>query len=255
MSASGPLARRRIVVTRAADQAGTLSALLAEAGAHVIEVPTIAIVEPPDGGVALIAAVVAAAHPAAAYDWIVVTSGNGASRLVGAARAAGLSRSDLGAQIAVVGPGTADVLGAYGWPVDLVPERFVGEGLVDAFGEGPGRVLVAQAEAARPVVVDGLRAKGWTVDVVIAYRTIPAVLDAALVAEAAAADAITFTSSSTVANYLQAAGATNVPAVVVCIGPVTAATARERGLAVAAVAVEHSLPGLVIATVSALEGS
>ncbi|MGE0307277.1 MAG: uroporphyrinogen-III synthase, partial [Acidimicrobiia bacterium] len=220
MTSPGLLAGRRIVVTRAVDQVGTLSALLADAGAVVIEVPTIAIVEPLDGGAGLNVAVAAAAEPATAggYDWIVVTSGNGASRLVTAARSAGLSREDVSARIAVVGPGTADVLGAYGWSVELVPERFVGEGLVEAFDEGPGRVLVAQAEAARPIVVDGLRAKGWTVDAVIAYRTIPAVLDASLIAHAASADAITFTSSSTVANYVQAAGAANVPDVVVCIG-------------------------------------
>ena len=145
------------------------------------------------------------------------------------------------------------VLAAHGLLVDLVPDKFVGEGLSAAFPAGRGRVVLAQAEAARPVVADGLRGKGWTVDFVVAYRTNPAVLDPELVQRAAQADAITFTSSSTVANYLHGAGPENVPAVVVCIGPVTAATARERGLHVNAVAEPHSLDGLVAATVAALQ--
>jgi uroporphyrinogen-III synthase len=237
-----PLRGRSVVVTRSADQVATLTERFGTLGAEVVEVPTIVIVEPADGGAALREAM---ADPAR-YDWLVVTSANGAGRVVNAAR------SGLPASVAVVGPGTAEVLATHGVAVDLVPKRFVGESLVESFPSGPGRVLLAQAEVARAVVAEGLRAKGWSVDVVTAYRTIPAVLESELLERAGAADAITFTSSSTVANYLNAAGHEHIPPIVVCIGPVTAATATERGIAVSAVATEHSLDGLVDATVKVL---
>ncbi|MGE0877068.1 MAG: uroporphyrinogen-III synthase [Acidimicrobiia bacterium] len=241
-----PLKGRRVVVTRAQDQASELTMRLSDAGAVVIEVPTIKIVDPADGGAALRAAVARLDE----YDWVVVTSANGAARFVQAGGGA-----QTGTRIAVVGPATADVLGAYGVPVDLVPHRFVAEGLLGAFEPPPergGRVLVPQAEVARPVLVDGLRAMGWTVDVVVAYRTIPAELPEELIEAAAGADAITFTASSTVANFVNAAGVEAVPSVVVCIGPATAATARERGLDVTAVATTHDLAGLVAAVVDVL---
>ena len=132
---------------------------------------------------------------------------------------------------------------------DLVPEEFVAESLLDAMPAGPtdrsGRVLLARAAVARDVLPDGLRARGWEVDVVEAYRTVPAAADPDVLAAAAAADAITFTSSSTVTHYLDLAGADQVPPTVVCIGPVTAETARSHGLGVTAVAAEHTIDGLV----------
>ena len=100
--------------------------------------------------------------------------------------------------------------------------------------------------------MDGLGAKGWRVTVVEAYRTRPAEPVPAALAEAGKADAITFTSSSTVTSFLQVAGLDAVPPIVVCIGPVTAATAREAGLAVDAVATEHTIEGLVQALVDTL---
>jgi uroporphyrinogen-III synthase len=100
------------------------------------------------------------------------------------------------------------------------------------------------------VVADGLRAAGWGVEVVEAYRTVPAALAPDVLTAARAADAITFTASSTVRAYLEAAGADAVPPVVVCIGPVTAATARDAGLAVTAVADPHTVDGLLAALVA-----
>jgi uroporphyrinogen-III synthase len=235
-----------VVVTRAADQASELSDMLRADGASVVEVPTIRIVDPADGGAALAAALADAGD----YDWLVVTSPNGVRRIADAMRNAMVASPP----VAVVGQGTADVAGALGLPVALVPDRFVAEGLVDAMGAGTGRVLVAQAEVARPVLVDGLRAAGWDVTAVAAYATIPAEIDPSLLDDARLADAIAFTSSSTVANFVQAAGIDGVPPVVVCIGPVTAATAVERGLTVARTAAEHSLAGLVDAVAAALAG-
>lgn len=244
---AGPLAGRSVVVTRSPDRAGELAERLRAQGAVVVEVPTIQVVDAGDGGAALRAA----AERVADYDWVVFTSANGVSRLV-AALPGGPGQVAAWPLVAVVGPGTAEVAQAYGLPVDLVPERFVAEGLLEVFPPGPGRVLLPQAAAARPVLAEGLRARGWAVDAVEAYRTVPATLPSELVEQARRADAITFTSSSTVANYLGAAGADAVPPVVVCIGPVTAATARERGLTVAAVADTHSVDGLVAAVVAAL---
>jgi uroporphyrinogen-III synthase len=257
-----------VVVTRAAEQASTLVGRLREKGATVIEVPTIAIAEPLDGGAALAAAV----DHVDTYDWVVLTSTNGAARflaalaasaagaadragpagLAGPAGAADGDRPTPAVAVAVVGPGTAAAVRAAGIEPALVPERFVAEGLLAAFPPGPGRVLLPQAEAARPVLADGLAAAGWTVDAVVAYRTVAADVAPALLERARGADAITFTSGSTVTGYLAAAGAGAVPAVVACIGPVTADAATAAGIAVTAVAAEHTIDGLVAALEASL---
>ena len=232
---------RRVVVTRARAQASSLVEKLRALGAETIELPTIEIAEPADGGAAL-----RAAAPAA-YDWVVLTSVNAVERTFAGLRDA---RAFGAAQVAAVGPGTAGALAARGVVADLVPESAVAEALVEAFPAGAGRVLLPQAAAARPVLAEGLRAKGWTVDAVEAYRTVPARPGEEALAAAAKADAIAFTSSSTVMSWL-ALGAT-LPPVVACIGPVTAATAAEHGVPVTVVATEHSVEGLVDALVGAL---
>ena len=186
------------------------------------------------------------------WDWVVVTSTNGAERAVAAA---GGRAAALALRWAVVGPGTADALAALGIHAALVPDRFVAEGLVEAFPDPPdggGRVLLAQAEAARPVLADGLRARGWEVTTVVAYRTVAVTPPPELLRAAAAADAIAFTSGSTVDGYVRAAGRGAVPPVVVAIGPVTSAAVVAHGLTVAAEADPHSLAGLVDATAAAL---
>jgi uroporphyrinogen-III synthase len=240
------LSGRSIVVTRAVEQASRLVATLAHRGALVVEVPTIVVMDPPDGGVALRDAV---AH-LDRYDWVVLTSTNGVARFLAAAAAADSACDAV--PVAVVGPGTADALRAAGVEPALLPERFVAEALLDVFPPGRGRVLLPQASVARPVLADGLRAAGWDVDAVVGYRTVPAQPGPAVLERAAAADAITFTSGSTVTGYVAAAGADAVPPVVVCIGPVTAAAATEAGLHVTAVAAEHTIDGLVTAVVAAL---
>jgi uroporphyrinogen-III synthase len=241
------LAGRRVVIARAGDQIGRLRELLVAEGAEVIEVPTIAVVDPDDGGAALRTSM------RDLWDWVVVTSPNGAERAVAAAGGRAAAHA---VRWAVVGPGTADALAAHGMRPALVPERFVAEGLLDVFPRPPaaggGRVLVAQAEAARPVLVEGLRAAGWEVVAVVAYRTMPIVPPPDQLAAAASADAVLFTSGSTVDAFVAAAGTRAVPRTVVAIGPVTAEAARRHGLVVAAVATPHSLEGLVVATVEAL---
>ena len=242
-----PLFGRRIVVTRAREQASELVERLHRLGAETIELPAITIDEPDDDGAALRAA--ADALRKGDYRWVVFTSANAVERFGALLRDA----RDFGtAKVAAIGPGTADALRRVGVEADLVPPRFVAESLVDAFPPGEGRVLLPRAAVARDVLVEGLAAKGWQVTRADAYRTLPAEPTPSALAEARKADAITFTSSSTVTNYLQVAGPDSVPPVVVCIGPVTAATARDAGLTVDVVAEEHTIDGLVQAVIDAL---
>lgn len=147
-----------------------------------------------------------------------------------------------------MGSSTAAALAERRIVADLVPERFVGESLVEAFPpppEGGGRVLLAVAEGARPVIAEGLTRDGWQVERVDAYRTVPVEPDEPTRARIAEADAVTFTSSSTVTNLCDAVGTDALPAVVVSIGPITSATAIGRGLTVTAEADPHTVDGLV----------
>jgi uroporphyrinogen III methyltransferase / synthase len=247
-----PLFGRKVVVTRPRAQAGPMRERLRAAGAEAVEVPVIEIVEPADGGAALAAALGAVAT----YDWVVVTSANGASRLLEGLHDA---RDLGGVRVAAIGPGTAAALAAGNIRADLVPERFVAEGLLDAFpapadGVG-GRVLVVRAAVARDVLPDGLRQAGWEVDVVEAYRTVPTAPTARQRELVSAADAVTFTSSSTVEHFVAAFGIDAVPALVASIGPVTSATARSLGIAVDVEAAEHTAGGLVAALVDHVRGS
>jgi len=237
-----PLFGRKVVVTRTRQQASQLSAALRKAGAEVVEVPVIEIADAADGGSAL----AEAAGHLDTYDWVVLTSPNGAQRLLSAvpdARALGRAR------VAAVGPSTAAVLADARIVADLVPEPFVAESLLAALPDGPGRVLLVRAEVARDVLPDGLRSRGWDVAVVDAYRTAPAAVTDDQRAAVAAADVITFTSSSIVDHSLAAFGAAGLPSTVACIGPVTAATARDHGLTVDIEADTHTIHGLVDALV------
>jgi uroporphyrinogen III methyltransferase / synthase len=237
-----PLFGRRVVVTRSAGQAGELSGALRRAGAEVIEVPTISIAEPGDGGRALDAAV----SRLSGFDWVVLTSPNGARRFCSRLRD---GRDLAGVRIAAIGPGTVAALREHNLVVDLLPERYVAEALLEVFPDPPStrsaRVLIPRAAVARDVLPDGLRGRGWQVEVVEAYRTVPAELSEADRARLAEAHAITFTSASSVTNFVAAAGEDRVPPVVVTIGPVTAGAARAAGLDVTVESAVHSIDGLV----------
>ena len=239
-----PLFGRRIVVTRAQPQAAALAADLRQRGAEAIELPAIAF-EPPENIDRLVQAAAEVGH----YDWVVLTSPTGVARFFEQLRDA---RSLGGVRVAAIGPGTAAALAQRNVVADLVPEQYVAESLLEALSDevgpdGPGRVLIPRAEAARDVLPDGLAAAGWDVDVVPAYRTVAPTPDPASAAVLADADVITFTSSSTVTNFVDAYGADVAPEVVATIGPVTTATARSRGLEVAVEAAEHTVDGLVAA--------
>jgi uroporphyrinogen III methyltransferase/synthase len=247
-----PLFGRRVVVTRSREQASGLARRLRELGARPVEVPTIRIAPPSDGGAALDAAVSRLA--AGEYEWLVFTSANAVTPVL--SRLADV-RSLAGVRIAAVGPATAAALGQTGIVPDLVPARQMAEGLLEAFPDPPGSrssgVLFPRSATGRDVLVQGLSAAGWSVDLVTAYETFPVPASEALLEAVEGADAACFTSSSTVTGFVEACGLSRVPAVVVCIGPVTAATAAEAGIQVDAVAATHTIDGLVDA-LTALAG-
>ena len=149
------------------------------------------------------------------------------------------------ARLAAIGPKTAQPLSEAGHPVNLIPDRAVAEGLLEAFppSDGTGRVLLARAETARHVLPDGLRDAGWEVDVVVAYRNVVPDVDPEIREQARSADLVTFTAQSTVRRYHDLAGGPT-PATAACIGPISAAVARQLGFTVVE-AEPHSVAGLV----------
>jgi uroporphyrinogen III methyltransferase / synthase len=237
-----PLAGITVAVTRARAQASGLASRLGALGASVIEAPAIRIV-PLDGP----------APSLAAYDLVCLTSPNGVRLLFSRLLAEGLdARALAGARVAAIGPGTASELRSHGVIADVVPERFVAEGLLEALANVPvGRVLVARAAQARDVLVEALRERGAEVDVVALYETVPEPLSDAELAAVAEADYVTFTSSSTVRYFLESFGDpdSRLRARLVSIGPVTSATLREHGLEPDVEAPQHDIDGLVDALV------
>ena len=242
-----PLHGRRVAVTRARAQASGLAARLRSLGAEVVEAPAIRIVARPVEGE--LARAVAAIGD---YSLICLTSANGARLLFDALRATGQdARALAGATVAVIGPGTAAELSRQGITADVVPERSVAEALVQALESVPveGRkVLVARAAKARDVLPDALARRGGEVEVVALYETVAETLSEETRAGLGRSDYVTFTSSSTVDLLLEALGPDDgLPeaARIVSIGPITSATARERGLTVHVEAERHDIDGLV----------
>jgi uroporphyrinogen III methyltransferase/synthase len=182
-----------------------------------------------------------------------VTSPNAANELFERLAAAGRdARALAGARIASIGPGTTDALARHGIAADIVPERFVAEGLVQALADvAVTRALVARARGGRETLPDALRAGGAEVDVLDLYETVVEPLSADALALALAADYVTFTSASTVRNFLAAAregadgGSLSAQTRVVSIGPVTSEALREHGLTVDVEASAHDIEGLL----------
>jgi uroporphyrinogen III methyltransferase / synthase len=237
-----PLAGVSVAVTRARAQASALAARLHSLGAAVIEAPAIRVV-PLEG-------------PAPAldgYDLMCLTSPNGVRFLFERLAAEGRdARALAGARVAAIGPGTAAALRERGVIADVVPERFVAEGLVEALAEVPvRRALVARAAEARDVLPEALRERGAQVDVVALYETLPELLTEAQLEALAGADYVTFTSSSTVRFFLDAVGDRRPPAArLISIGPVTSDELRAHGLEPDVEATRHDIDGLVEALVA-----
>lgn len=243
-----PLLGKTIVVTRTRKQASVLSNQLRALGAHVIELPTIRIEPPSD--LREFAELVQDAH---LYDWIVFTSANGVDaffdiffKLYDDAREIGSAR------IAAIGPATAQRVKDFRLHVDLQPEEFVAEDVVRAFKKQGSienlKVLLVRAEKARDVLPKELSALGAIVDQALAYRTVPETRDVCGARRQLAkdgADLITFTSSSTVENFLGLGLPWPKGMQVATIGPITSQTARDNGLKVDVEAKRHDIDGLV----------
>jgi len=241
-----PLHGRTVAVTRARAQASGLAARLHALGADVVEAPVIRI-RPLPGGLP---------DELERYDLVCLTSPNGVACLFERLTAAGRDARALhGARVAAIGPGTARALASRGIRADVVPERFVAEGLVEALDASgppaPRRALVARAAEARDVLPDALRARGADVDVLALYETVVEPLTDAQRRALARADYVTFTSSSTVRYLLvQAADAIGPDTRLASIGPVTTATLREFGREPALEAERHDIDGLLDAIVA-----
>lgn len=251
---ASPLHGKRIVVTRAAHQAGELDDLLRRRGAEPLPYPCIAIAPPADSG-PLDAALKRLA--AGEFAWLVLTSRNAVDVVAGRLAALGLSLPAARVHLAAVGAATATAAEErLGLRADLVPDEFVAEELAAALLARlrPGeRILLCQADSARPVLANALAGHGYEVTSVVAYRTVigsggvdlPALLADRQV------DAIIFTSASTVRNLLaRLAAEGGDPAdlrhvCVACLGPVTAEAARNCGLTVHVMPEEHTLSALV----------
>lgn len=248
-----PLFGKTVIVTRTRTQASKLSRPLAELGARVIEAPTIAI-EPPED----FAAADEALRRLEAFDWVAFTSPNGVEAFVRRCAELHVDARSLGnARIAAVGPGTADALRGHFLAPDLMPGDYTTEGLGEALAEagvGGRSVLLPRADIATAVLPEMLRQAGAEVTEAAVYRTVrPAALpdDAAEVLQAARAHWITFTSSSTVTNFLALAGDADLSNVkLAAIGPVTAQTLRSAGLEPALTADPCTIDALVAAIVA-----
>lgn len=243
-----PLFGKRVLVTRTRTQASSLSDKLEHLGARAIETPVIRLEEPSDSYKAADESI---AH-AADYDWIIFTSPNGVQHFFARVHHAGRDLRCLsGARFAVIGKATADSLLKHGIRADVVPKEFCAEGLLDAMRSHVRgqKVLIARAEKAREVLPDGLRTAGAVVDVVPAYRTVAAdpAESGLLDALDEGVDAITFTSSSTVLNFVKAVGDISLVGSAKCfaIGPVTAKTMEENGIKPAGIARTYTIDGLI----------
>jgi uroporphyrinogen III methyltransferase/synthase len=261
-----PLFGRRVVITRAREQASEFACALRELGAEPIEFPTIEI-RPPDSWAELDAVL----DRLPAYDWMVFTSVNGVRFFVERLRARGRDVRAIGpARICAIGPATAAAIEGLGLRVDVVPGEYRAEAVVEALDGAVGaeglrgrRVLLPRAAEARDVLPKELARRGATVDVVPAYRTVMPAERAdevrALLAEGRV-DAIAFTSSSTVRNFVEMVGRDAAPgllarATVAAIGPITAETATRFGLRVDLVPEAYTIPALTEALLARLTGS
>src|SRR5215471_17910489 len=243
-----PLLGKRIVVTRTRKQASLLSKKLRALGAHVIELPTIRIEAP--SNLREFAELVQDAH---IYDWIVFTSVNGVEaffdiffKLYDDTREIG------GVRFAAIGPATAQRIKDFHLHVDLQPEEYVAEAVVREFKKQGSmenvRILLVRAEKARDVLPKELSVAGAIVDEAFAYRTMPETRDTSDARRQLAehgADLITFTSSSTVENFLALGLPWPKGMRIASIGPITSKTVRDQGLNVDVEARRHDIDGLV----------
>ena len=271
-----PLKGIRVLVGRARHQAGALSTQLREKGAQVIEIPFIEIRKPRS-----FKPLDAALKNLSTYDWLILTSVNGVEAMwdriqrqqiqlpweggASAPRSAAKKNGVLAPAIAAIGPATKRAIQQRGLKVDVVPKEYIAESVVRSLkSKVKGkRILLVRAKVARDVIPRELRKAGAHVDVVEAYETVAPQsskwkLCAALKNVAKHPHVVTFTSSSTVKNFVALLGKSRANLRGVCmasIGPVTSATLRECGLTVDIAAKEFTIPGLVDAIVASSQST
>ena len=247
-----PLFGRKIVVTRAREQASDFRAGLEELGASCIEFPTIEVVPPPSW-----APLDEAISVLSDYDWIIFTSVNGVKSFLARMQAGGKDARDLkGIRLAAIGPKTAEALEAVMLRPDLVPAEYRAEALLEALSDysvSGKRFLMPRAMVAREILPEKLTELGARVDVVPAYQTVLPERDAqkvrSLLTEGRI-DCLTFTSSSTVSNFFAMVGKDEFEQckekiAIACIGPITAETAAGFGLKTSIMPAEYTIRGLV----------
>lgn len=250
-----PLQGMRILVGRARHQAGALSAELRELGATVIEIPFIEIRKPRS-----FQPLDAALKNLSTYHWLILTSVNGVEAMWERMEKRHLPNSALAhLQVAAIGPATRKAIEQRGGKVDVVPKEYVAESVVRSLRKKVKgkRVLLVRAKVARDVIPQELRRAGAHVDVVEAYETVVPQssrrrLQAALTHAGRRPHVVTFTSSSTVRNFVELLGlgkrerrSSLAGILMASIGPVTSATLRELGLSVDIAAREFTIPGLI----------
>ncbi len=251
-----PLFGKRIVVTRAREQASDFVELLEAQGAEVLEFPLIAFA-PPESWSPLDQAI----ERLGAYHWVIFTSANGVDAFFSRLRALRQdSRRLASAKIVAIGPATAAALEKHSILPDIVPEEFRAEGIIEAFNTHDlqgARILLPRAQVARDVLPRELEKQGATVDVVPAYRTVKAGADGGLLKqllEDRKIDLLTFTSSSTVTNFVELLETEDMKALlegvqIACIGPIAAEAARRFGMTVDIMPEQYTIPGLAKAII------
>ena len=242
-----PLENKRILVTRPRAQAAELCDKLVAQGALPIVFPTIEIA-PLDDYTALDRAI----RHLAQYQWIIFTSVNGVKAFWDRLDVIGGGITPT-MRVAAIGPATASALQAHDVTVTLIPDEYVAEAIIESIGAVQGqRILLPRADIARETLAVELQQRGALVDEIAAYRTLPAQPDPnGLIELRRGVDVITFTSASTVRNFVALVGRASIPpqAFIACIGPITANTAREFDLRVDIQATDYTTDGLVAALV------
>lgn len=245
------LSGRRVVVTRRPEQAGKLASALRDAGAEVIELPTIRI-EGPESWDAVDASIRLLAG--GSFEWVGFTSANAVQRFCD--RSATPEELFRDVKVAAVGPATTEALTERGIKVDLQPESYTGIAMAGALGPGTGRILLPRAADVPPDMVERLRAAGWETHEVAVYRTLPAEPAGPAYERVAGGDfdVVTFASASAVKGFLGMgvdiatlglSSGTRQDRTVACIGPITAEACAAGGLRVDIVATDHSVEGLI----------
>jgi uroporphyrinogen III methyltransferase/synthase len=249
---SKPFYGKRIIVTRSRDQSSVFAEMLIDRGATTIEFPTIDVV-PPESWDELDSAI----QTVESFRWLLFTSANAVKFFMERLRSLNKDLRILkGVNICTVGPKTSESLESYGLRADLIPAEFKAEGIIDALGSVNLRglkILIPRAKIAREILPDKLRELGAEVTVATAYENIKPTTDVARVKklmEDKKIAAITFTSSSTVHNFVEIIGKREYKALlngvaVACIGPITARTAEEYEMKIDVMPKDYTIPALV----------